>query len=54
MPEIAFTRREVTALRMALRWGVPDPEPAEIAAAREKLEEAESHGAIPRKEQNDA
>jgi hypothetical protein len=32
---------EVRGLRMALAFGVPDPEPDEIASARAKLEAAE-------------
>jgi hypothetical protein len=38
---IHFTPDEITSLRMALRWGVPDPEPELIVSARLKLETAD-------------
>jgi hypothetical protein len=42
---VALTIRESQGLRMALAFGVPDPEPDEIKAARRKLLAAErSHG----------
>ncbi len=38
---VSLTPEEIKGLRMALRWGVPDPEPEEIRSARLKLEDAE-------------
>lgn len=40
---VDLTLEEIRGLRMALRWGVPDPEPAEIASARQALETAETN-----------
>lgn len=37
-----LTHDEIKGLRMALRFGVPEPEPAEIASARCKLEGAQA------------
>lgn len=39
---VRLTLDEVRGLRMALRFGVPDPEPAVIASARRKLEDAQT------------
>lgn len=38
---VVLTLNETRGLRMALRFGVPDPEPPEIASARAKLGEAQ-------------
>lgn len=42
---VSLTPEEIRGLRMALRFGVPDPEPDEIRSARVKLEAAE-HAAL--------
>lgn len=44
MPEtvnVPLTADEIKGLRMALRFGVPTPEPELIASARRKLEDAQ-------------
>jgi predicted DNA-binding transcriptional regulator YafY len=38
---VSLTAEEVSAVRMALRWGCPHPEPDLIRSARLKLEAAE-------------
>lgn len=39
---VSLTSDEIKGLRMALRFGVPDPEPDEIRSARVKLEQAQA------------